>query len=155
MRHRKSFSKLSRNTSHRKAMLSNMATDVLLHKKIKTTTARAKAVRPMVERIITFAKKNTLGARRHVLRTVRNKSVVKELFSEIGPMYVSRNGGYTRIIKLGRRQGDGAEVSYLELVGFENVRKPKKEKKEAEKVDKAVKPKEVEKVETPAAQNNE
>ena len=140
MRHRKSFNKLNRTASHRKALLSNMATDLFIHKKIKTTTVKAKAVRPIVERLITFAKKGTLSARRHVLRTVRNKQVVKELFEEIGPVYDSRNGGYTRIIKLGRRQGDGAELSYLELVDFESVRKQKKDKKKPAKTKETEKP---------------
>lgn len=146
MRHRKSFSKLNRTASHRKALFSNMAANLFLHKKIKTTTVKAKAVRPMVERLITYAKKGTLSARRQVLRTVRDKKVVKELFDEISPVYDSRNGGYTRIIKLGRRKGDGAELAFLELVGFENVRKQKKDKKKTEKTKKA---------DTPAEENVE
>ncbi len=133
MRHRKSFNKLNRTASHRKALYSNMAANLFIHKKIKTTTVKAKAVRPVVERLITYAKKGTLSARRQVLRTVRDKKVVKELFDEISPVYDSRNGGYTRIIKLGRRKGDGAELAFLELVGFENVRKQKKDKKKTEK----------------------
>lgn len=133
MRHKKSFNKLNRTASHRKAMLANMATELLLHKRIKTTKQKARETRPMVERLITIAKKGTLSARRHVLQTVRNKKVVKELFDEIVPVFGSRNGGYTRIIKLGRRQGDGAEVAFLELVDFEGVRKEKKEKKKTDK----------------------
>lgn len=140
MRHRKSFNKLNRTASHRKSLLSNMASELFIHKKIKTTTVKAKAVRPVVERLITFAKKGTLSARRHVLRTVRDKKVVKELFEEISSVYDSRNGGYTRIIKLGRRKGDGAELSFLELVGFENVRKQKKDKKKTDKAKEAEKP---------------
>lgn len=133
MRHRKSFNKLSRTASHRRATLANLATQLFTHKKIRTTTVKAKAVRPVVEKLITFAKKGTLHARRQVLRTVRDKQVVKELFDEIAPVYTSRNGGYTRIVKLGQREGDGAEVAYLELVDFEGVRKEKKEKKKPEK----------------------
>lgn len=134
MRHRKSFNKLGRTASHRKAVLSNLATQLFAHKKIQTTRVKAKAVRSVAERLITFAKKGTLAARRQVLRTVRDRSVVKELFDEIAPVYASRNGGYTRIIKLGQRHGDGAEVAFLELVDFEGVRKEKKEKeKEKEK----------------------
>lgn len=133
MRHRKSFNKLNRTASHRKAMLSNLATQVFMHKKIRTTSVKAKAVRPLVEKLITFAKQGTLHARRQVLKTVRDKIVVKELFDEIAPAYSSRNGGYTRVIKLGQRQGDGAEVAYLELVGFEGIKKEKKEKKKPEK----------------------
>jgi large subunit ribosomal protein L17 len=130
MRHGKSFNKLARTASHRKALLSNLATELLIHKRIKTTKVKAKEARPVVERLISFAKKGTLGARRHVLRTVRQKKVVKELFEEIAPVFSARNGGYTRIITLGQRPGDGAEIAYLELVGFEGVRKEKKEKKE-------------------------
>jgi large subunit ribosomal protein L17 len=133
MRHRKSFNKLGRTASHRKATLANLATQVFMHKKIQTTTVKAKAVRPLVERLITFAKNGTLHARRQVLRTIRDKQVVKELFEEIAPVYTARNGGYTRVVKLGQRQGDGAEVAYLELVDFEGVRKEKKEKKQPEK----------------------
>ena len=141
MRHRKAFNKLNRTASHRKALLSNLATQLLMHKKIKTTTAKAKAVRPVVERLITFAKKGTLAARRQVLRTVHDKLVVRELFDEIAPAYSSRQGGYTRIIKLGQRPGDGAELSVIELVGFEGVQKEKKAKKESGKKEKKKKAK--------------
>lgn len=133
MRHRRPFNKLNRTASHRKATLANLSTELLKHKRIKTTKLKAKETRPMVERLITIAKKGTLAARRHVLQTVRDKKVVKELFNEIVPVFGSRNGGYTRIIKLGRRQGDGAEVAFLELVDFEGVRKEKKEKKKTDK----------------------
>jgi large subunit ribosomal protein L17 len=149
MRHKKSFSKLNRTTSHRKAMLANMATELLIHKRIKTTKQKARETRPMVERLITIAKKGTLSARRHVLQTVRNKKVVKELFDEIVPVFGSRNGGYTRIIKLGRRQGDGAEVAFLELVDFEGVRKDKKEKKKTDKGKKKTTDKAAEETEAP------
>ncbi|MDZ7263043.1 MAG: 50S ribosomal protein L17 [candidate division KSB1 bacterium] len=135
MRHRKSFNKLGRTASHRKALLSNLTTELFLHKRIKTTQVKAKALRPLAERLISFAKEGTLSARRQVLRTVRNKKVIKELFDEIAPVFASRNGGYTRIIKLGRRSGDGAEVAYLELVGFEGVKKEKKEKKEKKTIE--------------------
>ncbi len=147
MRHRKSFNKLNRIPSHRKALLANLATELFTHKKIQTTAVKAKAARPFVERLITFAKKGTLSARRHVLRNVRDKQVVKELFDEIAPVYASRNGGYTRIIKLGQRQGDGAEVAFLELVDFESVRKEKKEKKKTEKAKEKVKGKAVDETE--------
>jgi large subunit ribosomal protein L17 len=128
MRHRRTVAKLSRNASHRKAMLSNLATQVFEHKKIRTTQAKAKVIRSVVERLISFAKKGDLAARRHVLRTVRNKKVVKELFEKVAPTFADRNGGYTRIVKLGQRHGDAAELAYLELVGFEGVHKEKKEK---------------------------
>ncbi|MBC8180772.1 50S ribosomal protein L17 [candidate division KSB1 bacterium] len=128
MRHRKTVAKLNRTASHRKAMFSNLAMQLFEHKKIRTTKSKAKAVRPFVERLITFAKKGDLASRRQVLKTVRDKKVVKELFEEVAPTFENRNGGYTRIVKLGQRLGDGAELAYLELVGFEGVRKEKKEK---------------------------
>lgn len=133
MRHRKSFNKLGRTASHRKALLSNLTTELFLHKRIKTTHVKAKATRPLAERLITFAKEGTLSARRHVLKTVRNKKAMKELFDEIAPAFASRNGGYTRIVKLGQRPGDGAEIAYLELVGFEGVKKEKKPKEKKTK----------------------
>lgn len=123
MRHRKSGRKLGRTHSHRKATLSNLATALFEHKKIKTTTAKAKELRSVAERLVTYAKKDSLHARRMVLRTIRDKEVVKSLFEEIAPKYEDRNGGYTRVIKLGRRSGDAAEVSIIELVGFESVQK--------------------------------
>ena len=148
MRHRKTVAKLNRTASHRKATLSSLATELFIHKKIRTTKTKAKAARPVVERLITFAKKGTIAARRQVLRTVRDKQVVKELFNDIAPVYESRNGGYTRIIKLGQRLGDGAELAYLELVGFEGVRKEKKEKdSKKSKKEKKAREKETEEVE--------
>jgi large subunit ribosomal protein L17 len=136
MRHRKTVAKLNRTASHRKAMLSNLATQLFEHKKIRTTQAKAKATRIVAERLITFAKKGDLASRRQVLKTVRDKKVVKELFEEVAPTFENRNGGYTRIVKLGKRLGDGAELAFLELIGYEGVRKEKKEKaakKEAKK----------------------
>ncbi len=146
MRHRKNVVKLNRTASHRKALMSNLATQLFEHKKIHTTKAKAKAARPVVERLITFAKKGDLASRRQVLKTVRDKVVVKELFDEIAPTFENRSGGYTRIIKLGQRQGDGAEMAFLELVGFEGVRKEKKgkESKKSSKKKKAVKEEKVE-----------
>ena len=133
MRHRRTGNKLGRTASHRNAMLANLATSLVEHKKIKTTLAKAREARKVVERLITFAKKGTVAARRHVLKKIRDKEVVKILFNEVAPQYVDRNGGYTRIIKLGRRVGDGASLVYLELVGFEGVQKEKKKEKDKEK----------------------
>ena len=133
MRHRRTGNKLGRTTSHRKAMLSNMATSLVEHKKIRTTHAKAKEARKVVERLITFAKKGTVAARRQVLKTIRNKEIVKILFDEVAPKYADRNGGYTRIVKLGRRVGDGASLACLELVDFEGVQKEKKKDKEKSK----------------------
>lgn len=130
MRHRKTVRKLGRTASHRHATLANLATALFEHKKIKTTAPKAKVLRSVAERLITFAKKGDVAARREVFRTIRDKDVVKILFDEIAPKFEDRNGGYTRVIKLGQRQGDAAEVAFIELVGFEGVQKKKATKTE-------------------------
>ena len=130
MRHRIKKNKLNRTTSHRKAMLNNMVASLFEHKQIKTTHAKAKEARRLAERLITFAKKGDLAARRRVLRFIPNKALVRELFDEIAPVYAERNGGYTRVLKLGYRQGDGADMSLLELVDIKKTVIEKKEKKE-------------------------
>ncbi len=127
MRHLKDGNKLSRTSSHRKAMLSNMVSSVFEHKHIRTTTAKAKEARRMVERMITHAKKNTVAARRLVFDHLRRRDIVTILFDEIAPKFATRNGGYTRVLKLGRRQGDGAEISILELVGYETLQLEKQQ----------------------------
>lgn len=128
MRHLKSGRKLGRTASHRKALLANLAASVLEHKSIVTTTPKAKEARGVVDRLITFAKKGDLASRRQVLKTVRDKKLVKELFEEIAPRYEGRNGGYTRVIKLGYRKGDSAPLAVFELVGYESVQAKKIEK---------------------------
>jgi large subunit ribosomal protein L17 len=133
MRHRKVTRKLNRTASHRNALVSNMATSLFEHKQIKTTTAKAKEIRKTVEKMITFAKGGSLANRRQVLKTIRNKKVVKALFDDIAPTYNNRNGGYTRVIKLGKRKGDGAELALLELVGYEGALLDKHKTKEEEK----------------------
>lgn len=130
MRHRIKKNKLNRTTSHRKAMLNNMVASLFEHKQIKTTHAKAKEARKLAERLITFAKKGDLAARRHVLRFIPNKALVRELFDVIAPVYAERVGGYTRVLKLGYRQGDGADMSLLELVDIQKAVVEKKEKKE-------------------------
>ena len=148
MQHKKANAKLNRTAAHRKALYSNVATSLFEHKQVKTTTAKAKAVRKTVDRLITFAKRGTLADRRQVLRTIHDKSIVKNLFEEIAPTYKERDGGYTRVIKLGRRKGDGAEMALLELVGYEGVLIEKHKSKEEEKTKKKEKQKtEKEKVE--------
>ncbi len=127
MRHLKDGNKLGRTSSHRNAMLSNMVSSVFEHKHIRTTTAKAKEARRMVDRMITHAKKNTVAARRLVFDHLRRRDIVKILFDEIAPKYATRNGGYTRVLKLGRRQGDGAELSILELVGYETLQLEKQQ----------------------------
>lgn len=145
MRHRKSTKKLGRTTSHRKALTSNVATALFQHKQIRTTTPKAKAIKRTVERLITYAKRGTLADRRQVLRTIHDKKVVQTLFEEIAPTYQDRNGGYTRVIRLGRRKGDGAEIALLELVGYEGVLIDKQRSKEEAKSAKEKKKKEAEK----------
>src|SRR5213596_2403938 len=117
MRHQKQRGKLSRDASHRKALLANLCKEVIEHERIKTTEAKAKAVKPDVEKLITLAKRGDLHARRQALSALHNdKFIVHKLFDEVAPRYSERPGGYTRIIKLGPRQSDSTEMVYLELV---------------------------------------
>ena len=135
MRHRVKGRKLNRTASHRAALLRSLATSLLKYKRIKTTVAKAKEAKSFVEAIITKARKNDLAARRHVLSIIQDKAVVKELFGEIIGKIGERPGGYTRVIKLGNRRGDAAEIAILELVDYNDVINAKaeehKEKKEA------------------------
>ena len=110
------YRKLGRKTSHRNLMLRNLTTDVLRYGKITTTVTRAKETRRMVEKMITLGKRGDLSARRAALAYITDEEVVKNLFSEIAPKYAERNGGYTRITKLGERRGDSAPMSSLELI---------------------------------------
>ena len=118
MRHNKDKRKLSRSASHRKALLANLCVEVIDHERIKTTQAKAKAVKPEVEKLITLAKRGDLHARRQAITTLGhpNKGVIYKLFDEIAPRYTTRPGGYTRILKLEARAGDASEMVYLELV---------------------------------------
>ena len=130
MRHRKSFNHLGRTSSHRKAMLSNMASSLILHKRINTTVAKAKALRVYVEPLLTKAKEDTTHSRRVVFSYLRDKFAVTELFREISGKIADRPGGYTRVIKLGKRLGDNAEMAMIELVDYnENLLKEKSAKK--------------------------
>ncbi len=134
MRHRVNGKKLRRNTAHRRALLRNLVTSLLERERIRTTLAKAKATRPIAEKMITLAKKDTLHTRRLALRFIFKKDIVKKLFEEIGPRFSERPGGYTRIVKIGPRAGDGAEVAMIELVGSEfKKKKKKKEKAKAKK----------------------
>ena len=116
MRHRKKIAKLGRTAPHRKAMLSNMMTSLFINERVTTTQTRAKELKRTAERVLTCAKKGDLHSRRQVLCVIPDKQVVTKLFDELGPRYKSRNGGYTRVIKLGPRRGDGAFMSIVELV---------------------------------------
>ncbi|MFQ6618770.1 MAG: 50S ribosomal protein L17 [Fidelibacterota bacterium] len=139
MRHRKKGRKLNRTASHRKALLSNLAASLFEHKQITTTTAKAKEARSLAERLITFAKRGDVSARREVLKYIPKKRIVNILFHEIAPKYRDRAGGYTRIVKLGERHGDSAPVSLLELVDFQKAAKETKEKKKSKKAEKSAK----------------
>ena len=116
MRHKKTGRKLGRKTAHRKALMSNLASALITNKRIKTTDAKAKELRKYIEPLITFAKKGDLHSRRQVLKKIRHKPIVRELFDNIGPTFSNRNGGYTRIIKLGFRNNDCAPISMIEFV---------------------------------------
>jgi len=130
MRHRKTIDKLGRTAAHRKATLANLSVALFERKHIQTTEAKAKATRRFAEKLITLAKKDTVHARRIVMERLRNRKTLKVLFDDIVPQYKNRQGGYTRVIKLGQRQGDGAKIAVLELVGFEMASKKKKAKEE-------------------------
>ena len=117
MRHNVDGRKLGRTASHRKALLRNMAASLFRHDGLTTTVAKAKELRPFAERLITFARRGDLHARRQVERYIKDRAVTGKLFTEIGPRFASRPGGYTRILKLGHRPGDGAEMARIELLG--------------------------------------
>lgn len=116
MRHLKAGRKLNRTASHRKAMFANMAMSIIEHERIKTTLPKAKEVRALVERLITYGKKGDLHGIRLISKTVKNKDLIMKLVNDIAPCYKERNGGYTRVLKLGPRRGDNAEMAIIELV---------------------------------------
>ena len=139
-RHANTGRKLSRNTSHRKALLDNLVRAVILEESIRTTTPKAKEAKRVVERIITKAKNNTLAARRLVHQTVRDQAALAKLFETIGPRFKARPGGYTRLIHTSNRVGDNAPMSILELVEkSEKVEKPAAPEKKADKAGKKAK----------------
>ena len=119
MRHHRKGKKLGRDSAHRKALYSNLAGALIEHGRIKTTVAKAKAVKPFAEQMITLGKRGDLHARRLALAELRSQDVVHQLFAEVAPRFADRPGGYTRIVKLGPRNGDAAEMVYLELVDYD------------------------------------
>ena len=131
MRHGKKFPHLGRKTAHRKAMLSNMACSLIEHKRIKTTLAKAKALRKFVEPLITKSKTDTTHSRRIVFSHLRQKEVVTELFGDVASKVATRNGGYTRILRTGNRLGDNAEMCFIELVDYNETYVTDKPKKKA------------------------
>jgi large subunit ribosomal protein L17 len=137
MRHRVKGRKLKRTASHRTATLRSLATSVLKHKRIKTTLAKAKEARTFVEKLITKAKGNDLHSKRLIASEIKDKEVVKELFAEIVPKIGDRPGGYTRVIKLGHRDGDAAQMAILELVDYNEVANKKAEERKEKREQKA------------------
>ena len=129
MRHKKKGRKLGRKVGNRRALLMNLASQMITHKKIKTTDAKAKELRTFIEPLITLAKKNDIHSRRMVVRKLPNKNIVRILFNDVAPKYIDRPGGYTRIVKLGYRDNDRAPVSIIEFVDMVDV--PSQEEKES------------------------
>jgi large subunit ribosomal protein L17 len=119
MRHHRAGKKLGRDSAHRKALYANLAGSLIEHGRIRTTEAKAKAVKPFAEQMITLGKRGDLAARRQAIAQLRSQDVVHVLFAEVAPRFTDRPGGYTRIVKLGPRAGDAAEMVYLELVDFD------------------------------------
>jgi len=133
MRHGKKGRKLGVSPAHRRAMLRNLAINLIEHRRIQTTDSRAKELRRFIEPLVTFAKRGDLHARRQVLRRIPNKGAVATLFNEIAPVYADRPGGYTRIVKLGFRDNDRASVSLIEFVDMEGHTAPKESKEKTTK----------------------
>ncbi|MBQ8170302.1 MAG: 50S ribosomal protein L17 [Bacteroidales bacterium] len=134
MRHNKAINHLGRKSGHRKALLANMATSLILHKRIQTTVAKAKALKMYVEPLITKSKEDTTHSRRVVFSYLKNKEAVTELFRTVAPKIADRPGGYTRVLKTGFRQGDGADMALIELVDFNEAALASAPKKAAKKV---------------------
>ena len=137
MRHRKAGKELGRNPSHRRAMLRNMVTSLLKHEQIETTDVKAKAVRPVAEKMITLAKRGDLHARRQALAYIQDKETTHRLFGDLKDRFLERQGGYTRIIKKGVRKGDGAAISIIQLLPVEEGKKSGKKKVKKSKTKKA------------------
>ena len=156
MRHNKAINHLGRKSGHRKALLANMATSLILHKRIETTVAKAKALKGYVEPLITKCKEDTTHSRRVVFSYLKNKEAVTELFRTVAPKIADRPGGYTRVLKTGFRQGDGADMALIELVDFNEAALASTAKKAAKKTTRRSSKKAVEapaaEVETPAAE---
>lgn len=136
MRHRKAGNKLGRNTSHRRALLRNLVTSVVVEDRVETTTAKAKAVRPLIEKMITLGKRGDVHSRRQAAAYLMTPESVTRLFATVAPRYGDRNGGYLRIVKAGFRQGDGGEKAIIELLGAEQELDAKQQKREEAKAKK-------------------
>ena len=154
MRHNKAFNHLGRKSGHRKALLANMATSLILHKRIETTVAKAKALQMYIEPLITKSKDDTTASRRTVFSYLKNKEAVTELFRTVAPKVAERPGGYTRVLKTGFRQGDGADLAIIELVDFNEAALASTPKKDAKKSTRRSRAKKAETVEAaPAAES--
>ena len=129
MRHRNAGYKLGRNTSHRRALLRNLVTSIILEDRVHTTVAKAKAARPHVEKLITLGKKGDLHSRRQALAYLQTRDAVTRLFDTVAPRYGDRNGGYLRIMRTGFQRGDGAEKAFIELLGAEALLDEKRQKR--------------------------
>ncbi len=163
MRHARSGKKLGRDSAHRKALYSNLAGALIEHGRIKTTVTKAKAVKPIAEQMITLGRRGDLHARRQATAFLRSRDVVHKLFADVAPLFKDRPGGYTRIVKIGPRQGDAAEMAYLELVDEEYVATQREERtpepaavaEPAEAVEEEVEPEEGEPEEAEAVEETE
>ena len=157
MRHQKKTVRLGRKAEHRKALLANQVCNLIEHQRIKTTLAKAKAVRPLAEKMITLGKNGSIHARRTAFSTLRHKDAVKKLFDEIAPRSTERNGGYTRIVRLGQRKSDSASMAFIEWVDAAVVveEKPAEEKKATKKEPKAEPKQKETKREEPRAKEKE
>jgi large subunit ribosomal protein L17 len=129
MRHRNAGYKLGRNTSHRRALLRNLVTSIVLEDRVETTITKAKAARPLVEKLITLGKKGDLHSRRQALTFLQTREAVTRLFDTVAPRYGDRNGGYLRIVRTGFQRGDGAEKAFIELLGAEQILDEKRQKR--------------------------
>jgi large subunit ribosomal protein L17 len=132
VRHHRSGRKLGRDSAHRKALYANLTSALIEHGRIKTTEAKAKEVRPVAEQMITLGRRGGVPARRQALKFLRSQDVVHKLFSDVGPRFAERPGGYSRIVKIGPRQGDAAEMVYLELVDYLPDAKPTRRRRRVE-----------------------
>jgi large subunit ribosomal protein L17 len=156
MRHRNAGFKLGRNTSHRRALLRNLTTSVLMEDRVETTVTKAKAVRPHVEKMITLGKKGDVHSRRQALSFLMTDKAVTRLFDTVAPRYGDRQGGYLRIIRTGFRQGDGGEKAFIELLGAEKQLDAKRQKREEIKAKKRAElEKQMEEAKTEEAKNEE
>ncbi len=160
MRHNKKFNHLGRTASHRQAMLANMAISLIMHKRITTTLAKAKALKKYVEPLLTRSKDDSTNSRRVVFRYLQNKEALKELFGDVAAKIGDRPGGYTRVIKLGTRRGDAAPIAFIELVDFDEnmaktpkaAKKTRRSRKSAAKAEEAAQAPVAEATEAPAAE---